>query len=48
MNQHSNYIYHHRSIRPAGYDYSQPGPYFVTICTKERHSIFEVVRGGEM
>jgi putative transposase len=28
--------YHRRSIRLKGYDYSQPGYYFVTICTRER------------
>jgi REP element-mobilizing transposase RayT len=28
--------YHRHSIRLAGYDYSQPGVYFITICTHGR------------
>ena len=35
-------------MRLPGYDYSQPGWYFVTICTKNRREIFGVVRKGEM
>ena len=32
---------HHRhSIRLPGYDYTQPGAYFITICVKDRKSIF--------
>jgi REP element-mobilizing transposase RayT len=37
-----------RSIRLPKYDYSQPGAYFVTICTKERENIFGEIIGGEM
>jgi putative transposase len=33
--------YHRRSIRLAGYDYSQAGAYFVTICTYQRELLFE-------
>ena len=29
-------IHHRRSVRLPGYDYSQPGAYFVTICTYNR------------
>ena len=29
------HIHHRRSIRLKGYDYSQPGYYFVTICTEK-------------
>lgn len=38
---------HHRhSIRLKGYDYSQPGAYFVTICTHNRAHLFgEIVNG---
>ena len=37
-------IHHRRSIRLKGYDYSQEGLYFITICTKDRECIFgEVV-----
>jgi len=38
-------IYHRRSIRLKGYDYSQNGAYFVTICTKDRELCFEKYRG---
>ena len=37
-----------RSIRLKGYDYSQPGAYFVTICTHERRCLFGDVVDGEM
>jgi putative transposase len=30
-----------RSIRLKGYDYSQPGGYFVTICTRDRMLFFD-------
>ena len=34
---------HHRhSIRIKGYDYSQPGMYFVTICSWQRQRLFDV------
>jgi len=33
-------------MRLKGYDYSQPGAYFVTICTKDRLCLFgEVIEG---
>ncbi|MEI8166562.1 MAG: transposase [Chloroflexales bacterium] len=31
--------HHRRSIRMPGYDYTQPGVYFVTICTQDRAPI---------
>jgi putative transposase len=34
-------IHHRRSIRLRGYDYSQSGAYFVTICTHNRELLFE-------
>jgi putative transposase len=34
-------MFHRRSIRLKGYDYSQSGAYFVTICTKDREPYFE-------
>jgi putative transposase len=41
--------YHPRkTIRLREYDYSQPGGYFVTICTKNREMIFGDVVDGEM
>ena len=33
-------IHHRRSIRLKGYDYSQAGAYFVTICTQNRECLF--------
>jgi putative transposase len=40
---------HHRcSIRWKGYDYSQPGAYFVTICTQHRECLFGAIADGEM
>jgi putative transposase len=40
-------LHHRRSIRLGGYDYSQPGAYYVTICTAARECVFgEVVNGA--
>ncbi|MDO8240662.1 MAG: transposase [Candidatus Moranbacteria bacterium] len=36
------------SSRLAGYDYSQNGMYFVTICTKGREEFFGRIEEGEM
>ena len=33
-------MFHRRSIRLKGYDYSQGGAYFITICTLNRESYF--------
>ena len=37
-----------RKVRLAGYDYSQPGAYFVTICARNRESIFGEIVAGQM
>ena len=38
--------HHRRNIRLRGYDHSQPGAYFITICTRDRMCIFgEIVNG---
>jgi len=37
-----------RSIRLQNYDYSQPGTYFVTICTYKRECLFGQIIDGEM
>jgi REP-associated tyrosine transposase len=37
-----------RSIRLRGYDYSQVGAYFVTICTEDRECVLGEVVAGEM
>jgi putative transposase len=41
-------IHHRRSIRLQGYDYSQPGAYFLTICTQDRECLFGEIVNGEM
>jgi len=40
--------HHRRSIRLPDYDYTQPGAYFVTICTFQMQNLFGDVVGGEM
>ena len=41
-------IHHRRSIRLKGYDYSQEGAYFITICTKDREYMFGEIIDGKM
>jgi len=41
-------IHHRRSIRLKGYDYSQAGLYFVTVCVQNRECIFGNVIDGKM
>ena len=36
------------SLRLRNYDYTQPGAYFVTICTLDRVSLFGEIRDGAM
>ncbi|ACL24704.1 transposase [Chloroflexus aggregans] len=40
--------HHRRSIRLQGYDYTQPGAYFITIVTHDRTHLFGRVVDGEM
>jgi REP element-mobilizing transposase RayT len=40
--------HHRRSIRLSGYDYSQKGIYFVTVCTQNREHLFGRIENGEM
>jgi putative transposase len=40
--------HHRRSIRLKGYDYSQAGAYFITLCTQDRACLFGKVVNGEM
>ena len=40
--------YHRRSIRLTGYDYTQNGHYFLTICTRNRECLFGEVHDGRM
>jgi putative transposase len=37
-----------RSIRLPGYDYTQPGGYFVTICTKDQGRVLGEVADGQV
>jgi REP element-mobilizing transposase RayT len=39
-------IYHRRSIRIQGFDYTQPGSYFITICTWHKSLIFGEINQG--
>ena len=41
-------IHHHRSIRLPGYDYSQPGTYFLTLCAFNKQSLLGQVVEGQM
>jgi putative transposase len=36
-----------RSMRLSGYDYTQPGPYFITFCVAQRHCVLgDVINGS--
>ena len=39
--------HHRRSIRLKGYDYSQPGLYFITLCCQNRICRFGHIENGE-
>lgn len=41
-------IHHRKSIRLQGYDYSQAGLYFITVCTHNRVPLFGEIVDGEM
>ena len=41
-------VHRRRSIRLKGYDYSQAGAYFVTICINQRRSLFGNIQEGIM
>ena len=42
------YKYNRHSIRLTGYDYSQPGYYFVTLCTQDRDRKFGVIQNKKI
>lgn len=48
MTQYDPKIHHRRSIRLMGYDYSQPGLYFITLCTHNRAYLFGEIKEGKM
>lgn len=41
-------LHHRKSIRLQGYDYSQAGLYFITICTHGRVPLFGEIADGVM
>lgn len=41
-------LHHRRSIRLQGYDYTQPGAYFITIVTFQRQEKFGEITNGQM
>jgi len=41
-------IHHRRSIRLKGYDYSQAGMYFITICCQDRICRFGDIVGASL
>lgn len=40
--------HHRKSIRLKGYDYSQAGLYFITICCQNRQHLFGEIQHGKM
>ena len=48
MNQYNPQKHHRQSIRLQGYDYSQEGLYFITICCQDRAHLFGRIVDGEM
>ena len=47
-NKYNQDTHHRRSIRLKGYDYSQSGLYFITLCTVDRTCMFGNVVEGKM
>ena len=46
INKYNPDIHHRKSIRLSGYDYSQEGLYFITLCTQNRETIFGSISNG--
>ncbi len=44
----NSHIHRRRGTRLKGYDYTQPGAYFITICTQGRECLFGGVVDGNM
>ncbi|MFN8361845.1 MAG: transposase [Candidatus Kapaibacterium sp.] len=47
-NHYNPKIHHRRSIRLSGYDYSQEGAYFITICCQDKVCRFGTVENDKM
>ncbi|MEO0332198.1 MAG: transposase [Bacteroidota bacterium] len=41
-------VHHRRSIRLKGYDYSQVGLYFITLCCYQRKHLFGEIKDGKL
>ena len=48
MDKCNSKIHNRHSIRLKGYDYSQSGMYFITICTQNRKQLFGNIKNGKM
>lgn len=48
MNKYNPQIHHRRSIRLKGYDYSQAGLYYITICCQDRACLFGEIMDRKM
>lgn len=48
MSHYNPNIHHRRSIRLKGYDYSQEGLYFITLCCQNRAHLFGYIFNKEM
>ena len=48
MNQYNPNKHHRKSIRLKGYDYSQAGLYFITICCQNKVHLFGNVINKQM
>ena len=46
--QYNPKIHNRKSMRFNGYDYSQEGAYFITICCKDRECLFGEIKNREM
>jgi len=46
--KYNNDKYRHKSIRLKGYDYTQSGAYFVTICSQDKKNIFSQIVDGNV
>ncbi|MEF3167832.1 MAG: hypothetical protein K6360_00635 [Deltaproteobacteria bacterium] len=44
----NSHMHRRRSIRLKGYDYTQAGVYFITICTQNRECLFGDIVEGKM
>jgi putative transposase len=47
MNNYDPNIHHRKSIHLKGYDYSQAGLYFITICVQDRKCLFGEIFGSD-